>query len=466
MHENHEKLDRIGRAILSSARNEIYIHMRFLDIALSGLDYAMNLNTPTVGTDGFSIQFNPRHLIELYQQDLVLLNRVYLHMLLHCLLRHPLHRAGREEERWDLACDIAVESILDSMESPCVRLLQSNLREDTYADLKAAMPVLTAEAVYRWLGQQKPDYDAQFALIREFRRDDHRFWPADRQDEQSQPDSHPSDNEGGGNADDRRQELEQKWQHLSEKTQTNLETFFSDHGDQAGDMLQTLTIENRERYDYRRFLRRFVTLREEMRVDTDSFDYAYYALGLELYGDIPLIEPLEYRESRKIRDFVIVIDTSDSCSDGVIGRFLEETRSVLSAEGLFFADANLHIIQADAGVQMDTVIHSVQELEQFCDRFEVRGFGGTDFRPAFGYVDGLIQKGELTDLKGLLYFTDGFGTYPRRKPDYDVAFVFFQEDYAAPQTPPWAIRVVLGPEELAVSDEGNQGNPHTQEQTI
>ena len=86
MHENHEKLDRIGRAILSSARNEIYIHMRFLDIALSGLDYAMNLNTPTVGTDGFSIQFNPRHLIELYQQDLVLLNRVYLHMLLHCLL--------------------------------------------------------------------------------------------------------------------------------------------------------------------------------------------------------------------------------------------------------------------------------------------------------------------------------------------------------------------------------------------
>ena len=127
MHENHEKLDRIGRAILSSARNEIYIHMRFLDIALSGLDYAMNLNTPTVGTDGFSIQFNPRHLIELYQQDLVLLNRVYLHMLLHCLLRHPLHRAGREEERWDLACDIAVESILDSMESPCVRLLQSNL---------------------------------------------------------------------------------------------------------------------------------------------------------------------------------------------------------------------------------------------------------------------------------------------------------------------------------------------------
>ena len=187
-----------------------------------------------------------------------------------------------------------------------------------------------------------------------------------------------------------------------------------------------------------------------MRVDTDSFDYAYYALGLELYGDIPLIEPLEYRESRKIRDFVIVIDTSDSCSDGVIQRFLEETRSVLSAEGLFFEDANLHIIQADAGVQTDTVVHSAQELELFCQHFEVRGFGGTDFRPAFYYVNQLIERGELTDLKGLLYFTDGFGTYPEGQPDYDVAFVFFKEDYAAPPTPPWAIRVILGLEELEI----------------
>lgn len=449
MQETHEKLDRLGRAILSSARNELYLNMRFLDVALSGLDYAMNLNTPTVGTDGFSIQFNPRHLIELYQQDLVLLNRVYLHMLLHCLLRHPLNREGREEDRWNLACDIAVESILDSIDSRCLNLLPSSLREDTYADLKEELPVLTAEAIYRALGQERWDYAAQYALIREFRRDDHRFWPPDQENNQN-----PGQTDSQGESDDRQddsdrgQALEDKWQQLGEKTQTNLETFFADHGDQAGDILQFLTIENRERYDYRQFLRRFVTMREEMRVDQDSFDYAYYALGLELYGDIPLIEPLEYRESRKIRDFVIVVDTSDSCSDGVIQRFLEETRSVLSAEELFFENANLHIIQADAGVQLDTVVHSARELEALCQDFQVRGLGGTDFRPAFAYVNRLVEEGALTDLKGLLYFTDGFGTFPERRPDYDVAFVFFRADYQPPETPPWAIRVVLGPEEL------------------
>lgn len=452
MHQNHEKLDRVGRAILASARDEIYLNMRFLDIALSGLDYAMNLNTPTIGTDGFSIQFNPRHLIELYQQDLVLLNRVYLHMLLHCLLRHPLNRDGREEDQWNLACDIAVESILDSIDSRCLNLLPSNLREDTYADLKEEVPVLTAEAIYRWLGKRQHSYEEQLALLREFRRDDHRFWPPDEERQEQQGDPQPGEGEGdsGQSADDRRQELDAKWKHLGEKTQTNLETFFADHGDQAGDILQALAIENRERYDYRQFLRRFVTTREEMRVDGDSFDYAYYTLGLELYGSIPLIEPLEYRESRKIRDFVIVIDTSDSCSEGTIQAFLEETRSVLSTDSLFFEDANLHIIQADAGVQMDTVVHSAQELERFCQHFEVRGFGGTDFRPAFAYVNRLVEEGALSGLKGLLYFTDGFGAYPERRPDYEAAFVFFQEDYMAPQVPPWAIKVVLGPEELQV----------------
>ena len=431
MHENHKKLDRIGRAILSSARNELYLNMRFLDVPLSGLDWAMNLNTPTVGTDGWSIQFNPRCLMEWYRQDTVLLNRAYLHMLLHCLLRHPLHRKGRDGALWDLACDIAVESVLDSIDSNCVKLLPSNLREDTFADLNAALKVLTAQNIYRTLEGMHLDYERETALAAEFCRDDHRFWPGDDEDGEQQGE------------DRNRAQLEEKWQQLSQKTQTGMETFFAQYGDMAGELVRLLRIENRERYDYRAFLRRFLSLREEMRLDVDSFDYAYYALGLELYGDIPLIEPLEYRESRKIRDFAIVIDTSDSCADGAVERFLSETRAVLDQQDLFFADARLHIIQADAGVQSDTVVRSGEEFARFCDSFAVKGFGGTDFRPAFAYVDGLIRRGELSDLRGLIYFTDGFGAYPQRKPPYETAFVFFSRDGLGPEVPGWAIKIVL-----------------------
>ena len=50
-------------------------------------------------------------------------------------------------------------------------------------------------------------------------------------------------------------------------------------------------------------------------------------------------------------------------------------------------------------------------------------------------------------LKGLLYFTDGYGIYPGQMPDYDTAFIFLNEDYDAPDVPPWAIRIVLDNDE-------------------
>ncbi|MCD7843826.1 MAG: VWA-like domain-containing protein [Clostridiales bacterium] len=448
MASNRERLERLGSAILSASRNELYFSMRFLDIALSGLDYRMNLNTVTVGTDGISILFNPTYLQRVYRDDLVELNRVYLHMILHCMFRHELNREGRDEDLWTVACDIAVESILDGIENRSIQLSISTFREETYDWLSEECPVLTAEAIYRALERRQVNYLDILRLKQEFLRDDHQFWQDDDPGQDESQQQEDSDSPDSRAQQERRQEVEAKWKRIDEKTQTNLETFFAGHGDEMGGLLKSIQIENRERYDYRAFLRRFVTLREEVKTDPDSFDYAFYSYGLELYGNIPLIEPLEYRESRKIRDFVIVIDTSDSCSDGIIERFLSETRAILNQESAFFREMNLHIIQSDAGVQMDTVLHSPEEFDRFSKNFTVKGYGGTDFRPAFDYVANLQAQGQLAELKGLLYFTDGFGTYPQKKPPYDTAFVFFREEYTDAQVPPWAMKVVLGPEEL------------------
>ena len=50
MNETHQNLIRIGTDILSASRNELYLSMRFLDLALSGLRYEMNLSSLYVGT--------------------------------------------------------------------------------------------------------------------------------------------------------------------------------------------------------------------------------------------------------------------------------------------------------------------------------------------------------------------------------------------------------------------------------
>ena len=82
------------------------------------------------------------------------------------------------------------------------------------------------------------------------------------------------------------------------------------------------------------------------------------------------------------------------------------------------------------------------------EHFQLYGEGGTDFRPAFDYVDRLKEEGEFTNLKGLIYFTDGYGIYPERMPSYRTAFVFLEEDYRDADVPAWAIRLILGEESL------------------
>ena len=108
---------------------------------------------------------------------------------------------------------------------------------------------------------------------------------------------------------------------INDGIETDLETFSQEAGERDGDFLEQIKTENRSRYDYREFLRKFAVFHEELAVDDDSFDYNFYTYGLRLYGNMPLIEPLESKEVKKIEEFVIVIDTSMSCSGELVRSF-------------------------------------------------------------------------------------------------------------------------------------------------
>ena len=270
--------------------------------------------------------------------------------------------------------------------------------------------------------------------------DDHSLWPS------RQPDRNPELPPSAA-------KLKDKWDDISRKTQTEMESFSKDTSRGAQDLLEQTKVENRERYDYQSFLRKFAVLREEMHVDDDSFDYVLYTYGLNFYGNMPLIEPQEMREVKKIEEFVVVVDVSMSVSGPLVHTFLEQTYNVLSESESFLKKVNIRILQCDEEVRSDVRIHSKKELEQYMERFQLTGGGGTDFRPAFAYVDRLIREKEFVNLKGLLYFTDGYGIYPRKKPSYDTAFIFCEEDYEDRNVPPWAIRLILPRQDLEPDNE-------------
>ena len=82
------------------------------------------------------------------------------------------------------------------------------------------------------------------------------------------------------------------------------------------------------------------------------------------------------------------------------------------------------------------------------EQFTLSGGSATDFRPVFDHVEQLRAEGELTSLRGLIYFTDGMGTYPQKRPPYETAFVLLEEPPMSVKIPPWAIRLVLNVEDL------------------
>ena len=163
---------------------------------------------------------------------------------------------------------------------------------------------------------------------------------------------------------------------------------------------------------------------------------------------MPLVEPLEYKDVNKIREFAIVIDTSASCRGKIVKAFLNKTYNILTSQENFFRKTNIHIIQCDNEVQSDTKITTREEFSHFMEHGKLKGFGATDFRPAFSYIQKLQRKREFSNLKGVIYFTDGYGIYPEKSVGYDTIFAFLNEDETRPPLPPWAIKVVLDEENL------------------
>lgn len=419
--------DELAERIFRQARTELYLKLRCLDLALGSLPVLPGTGAPA-GTDGGSLFYAADAVLALYQKNRAFVTRLYLHTVFHCLFCHPFGRGRRDAAFWDLSCDIAVEALIDSLALKCVHTASGAFRKSVYARLREKLPVLTAEGICLEMERMKLSEREIMRWQQEFHLDDHSLWTGDEK------------GKGAPNPNKKR------WDDIRERMETEAVLFSREAADEEGKLLEQLRIENRSRQDYREFLRKFTVLREEMGTDPDSFDYIFYHYGMSVYGNMPLIEPQETRERSRIEEFVIVIDTSMSCKGELVKRFLEETYAVLSETESFFKTAQIHILQCDERVQKDTQIRNGEELLSYMEHFELKGGGGTDFRPAFAYVEEKMAKKSYGRLKGLLYFTDGYGVFPVKMPPFETAFVFLRSACASfrdVDVPPWAIKLIL-----------------------
>jgi predicted metal-dependent peptidase len=298
-----------------------------------------------------------------------------------------------------------------------------------YDRLKERKQGISAAVIYRMI--ENEELEQKILLQKEFYTDDHCYWPKKEDGQAKQEQAVRNQNQ---------------WNKIARQTKMEQEMRGGETTD-GEDLFLAQAAAEKSRRSYKDFLQRFSVLREEIGVDPEEFDLNYYTYGLKLYGNMPLMEPLESREVKKIREFVIAIDTSYSTSGTLVEQFLKETFSILTQKNSFFAQSKIRVIQCDNQIRSDVELKSERDIAALMQEFTFAGGGSTDFRLVFSYINDLIERGELKNLGGLLYFTDGRGAYPKIRPEYQTAFLFL-EDYDDAAVPPWAIRLKLEPEEF------------------
>ena len=451
--ERQDRMNKLAEEVLRLSRDTLMMNLRFLDAALS-MFTLYPIDESSLFTDGKYLLYNARHVLDRYKTEQESTVRDYLHVVMHCVFRHMFMDPALDRPIWDLAADIAVESVISELNIKSTASKRQTVQQDALRRLQDAVGGLTAERLYHYFKSNRVP-PVELAKLRGlFYADNHEIWYMTDEEKHNRfglplP--------GGGNDSDLSDgeekyaavaELSDQWKKISERMQMDMEAFSKHRDTAAGNLTQNLKEINREKYDYTAFLKKFSVMGEVMKINDDEFDYVYYTYGLQLYENLPLIEPLEYKDVKRIREFVIAIDTSGSVKGDEVQSFLQKTYNIMKSSESFFTKINLHIVQCDAVVQEHVKITSQEEFDHYLDHMKLHGFGGTDFRPVFSLVNRLIEAKEFTNLKGLIYFTDGYGVFPEKKPPYETAFVFVRDGYDPPEVPPWAIKLVLQKEEI------------------
>lgn len=495
MTENKQKaLNAIGFKLLSYAKNELCLNARYLagasgyneELPQSELETFIAVNV--ISSNGSILLFNPDMLLKLFEDDPRILVRTYTHTLFHCIYRHYSKSYRLENPlAWDVSADIASEYLIDELDFDCTKREGLEKRQAIYEILNGKISFIVAERIYEELKDKS--HSELSSLKKLFALDDHILWgqasPSTiKEGKVTREEPDEKDGEGAfspteerGTTETKEQDLRsgefdfkqgvgtlavkgsdresmknssEDWKRISERIKLDIESFSSSYGVNTGHLVKTIDVELRTRYDYKSFLKRFMTLKEILREDPTEFDYIYYNLGLTMYGNLPFWDNLEYAVDYSLEEFVIAIDTSGSVYKDLVIRFLEECYSVVEQAQTKRRRIVLHIIQCDSKIKEDVIITGYDDFIRYMKAFTIRGGGGTDFRPVFDRVNELIKTGQLDNLKGLIYFTDGKGRYPDKPPNYDTAFIFYgkkskRNDYNCPS---WAIKLVVDEEDI------------------
>jgi len=409
--------------ILNHTRNSLLVKMPFLSKAIFSFKLQEN-DTFAFSSNGYTLYFKSDFIVSSFQHNQQVMEHWFLHLLIHFLFHHNIVSEQIDYPCWNLACDIACEYTIKHLNLDFYNPYQEE-QDKIFQELENQISFFNAENIYSYYQNKKWDEFQCNELRYYFFVDEHGIWYQDGSKEFDQ---------------------EINWQKIAHQLKTDLETF---NQNKASYLTQSLQNLQRRKVSLREFIRKFTAVKENMKVSQEDIDIILYSYGKSIYDNIALVEPLEYKEEKTIQDLVIVIDTSGSVEGEVVQQFIEYTYDLITEQCDDSSRMNLYLIQADDAIQDVALIQNKKQLDEYITNMQIKGLGQTDFRPAFELVNQMIQEGKIKDLKGLLYFSDGDGIFPKQQQKYPTAFILNQRIYHDVEVPVWAMKLQLTREDFA-----------------
>lgn len=408
---------------LAAARTRLILDKPFLGALVLRLPMvAANPKwCPTTATDARSFYYNPAYIDALSLDETQF---VLAHEALHCALSHFARRQHRVKQRWDVACDFAINPLLvkDGLNPP-----PSALVLDVYEGM-------TAEEIYPCIDENNTDqpmdqhiYDGedidptssgqqQGDEPRDGGQGGQQAAPQSQSDAGgSSPDRQKDDQSGGASQPKpltaaEREALAAQWQQrLAGASQQAQQS-----GKLSGLLARMVGELLQPKLPWRMLLARYM-------IQVARDDYSYMRPSRR---EGQMILPSLRSEQA---DIVVALDTSGSVNAEELNEFVAEIDAL---KGQLRARLTLHACDTALAEGGPWVF---EPWEEFKLPRQFRGGGGTDFRPVFEWVE---QQGRAPDL--LLYFTDAEGDFPLSEPHYPVIWLVKGK---APV--PWGQRIQL-----------------------
>ena len=414
------KTEEYAEQLLKSGAEAIIENMRFMKEPLDRINMYSKRGIDSTAMDGDDFYYEPTVLLRKCVADDNYPVRSLLHSLAHAIFAHPLKADRVNDVYWDLACDITVENLITELSIPGFTLrIDDEIRYYTQ-ELKDTPIDMTAEKLYRYFLANPPSMGKMSEYSRLFCRDDHSFW--------KNPQNLDVDHE--------------EWKRITERIKIELKVFAKTIG-HAESLLKNLEEATKQRYDYKKLLERFCLDNDSIVVSGDEFDYVYYTFGLTTYDGMPFIEPLELTKERAVRDYVITLDVSKTCPAEAVHVFLKKTYEMIKYLDSFAREIYFHILRCDGEEIGYCLVRNETELGEFLKDFSINESPGGDYKSAYVYVDKLLRERVFNDFRGMIYFTDRYGEFPGKNPEYECIFAYIPGIPKIPTVPWWATPIEL-----------------------